>query len=290
MSRGDLLRTRCRGQESVCRWRGGRGRVGRGCRRGRRARGRRRRRGRGGGCSRRDRGPLGGSRLGWRLRASARRARGEDEREHDQQEREGAKSHRLMALLLDVHELDLEVQRRVGGDDLPHAVVAVRERRRDDELALPTDFHPDDPLVPTSNHLPLAEGEDERLPALSRAVELLPVEERPHVVDAHGVARLGHGPLSDDQVRRHELRVRIGRRGGGSGSRRARLGSGRLGRRRGGSRRVGGDGDWLGRGREAVAGGQSADGACGARGAGEKSQGGEGGDRAEGRHVRGRER
>src|SRR6202034_3280507 len=121
--------------------------------------------------------------------------------------------------------------------------------RGDDELSLAADCLPDAPLVLPADHLPLAEGEGERLPPLSRAVELFSVEERPHVMDADGVARLRRGPLADEDVGGRQLCVWVGR---GGARRRGRL----LGRRGGGRRRVGGDrGDRLGGGGEAVAGG-----------------------------------
>src|SRR6185436_5669978 len=99
------------------------------------------------------------------------------------------------------------------------ATLAVRELRRDGELALPADLHTYDTLIPPLNDLASAELEVEGLVAVLRAVELLPVGECARVVHAHLVARLGLLALADDEILHVELGIRIGgrRRGGGRG-------------------------------------------------------------------------
>ncbi len=127
------------------------------------------------------------------------------------------------------------------------ALRPVGERRRNHELALFADLHPENPLFPPFDDAALAEHEVERLLAVARAVELFSIRERPHVVNTHDVAILRRRALARRNFRdRHGLRRRdLRRRGRGRG--------GRGGRRRGdGARRGSGaglGGNGFGRGR-----------------------------------------
>src|SRR5262249_55000685 len=80
------------------------------------------------------------------------------------------------ALRVRAEELDLEQQRRPGGDDAAGAVRTVAERRRDDEPTLAADLHPLDALVPALDHLAGAEAKAEGHAAvLVGAVDLAPL-------------------------------------------------------------------------------------------------------------------
>src|SRR5580693_5534416 len=75
--------------------------------------------------------------------------------------------------LFHLDELDLEDQRRVGWDQpVAAAARAVAEFGRDDKRARAAGPHAGDALVPTADHLPGAQLEDDRLTALARSVEL----------------------------------------------------------------------------------------------------------------------
>src|SRR5690606_5541116 len=87
---------------------------------------------------------------------------------------------------------------------------AVRHVPRDRELALSADLHARQTFVPALDDLALPDRELERLIAIARAVELLPVHQGARVVDLHLVALLGLGPGADDLVDDLEL-VRPGR-------------------------------------------------------------------------------
>src|SRR5262249_6150177 len=80
--------------------------------------------------------------------------------------------------------------------------------RRDRELAKLADLHAGDALVPAFDDLPGAELERESAPAIARAVELLSVGERAHVVHGDGAAgfrlRAGAGAkVLDDELVGH---------------------------------------------------------------------------------------
>src|SRR5262245_2048644 len=85
-----------------------------------------------------------------------------------------------------LQQLDLEDQRRVRRDDVPRPALAVPEARRDDQLSLPAHFHPLQALLPTLDHLALAQGDRaERLAAVQAAIELLAALQGAGVVDRH---------------------------------------------------------------------------------------------------------
>ena len=98
----------------------------------------------------------------------------------------------MRARLLDREQLDVERQRRVAGDaavtserwrtddDALGAGLAVRERGRDGELALATDLHARDTLVPALDDLALTEAEGERR-ALGAAASEQAKYERAHL-------------------------------------------------------------------------------------------------------------
>src|SRR5687767_5458929 len=76
--------------------------------------------------------------------------------------------------LLDLEEIDLEHQRRVGRDHAAGAAGAVTHRWRNREDSRAADLHACHAFIPSGNHLARAEREVERLIAVFRAVELLP--------------------------------------------------------------------------------------------------------------------
>src|SRR5436190_24293763 len=100
-----------------------------------------------------------------------------------------------MRASFDVQKLDIEQQRRVRGNRAAGAARAVAELGGNDQGSRAADLHPGDALVPASDDLPGAELERERVVAVARAVELLPVMigrrrivEPPRVVHRHGLA------------------------------------------------------------------------------------------------------
>src|SRR6202035_528010 len=80
---------------------------------------------------------------------------------------------RLIALLFDVEELDVEDQRGVRRNDAAGAAGAVAELGRNDQRALAADLHGRDAFVPAANDLADADLERERLVAIDRRVEFL---------------------------------------------------------------------------------------------------------------------
>ena len=89
---------------------------------------------------------------------------------------------------------------------VPGAAAAVCHRRRDRQLASPTDAHPGHAGVPARDHLALAELEPERLAAVPRGVELLARAERDtDVVHGHLLACRRLVAVADDQVVDPEL-------------------------------------------------------------------------------------
>ena len=117
--------------------------------------------------------------------------------------------------LLDAEKVDVEEQRRVRRN-LPAARIAVGERGRNHEPPRPADFHTDDTLIPTTDHLSDAEREGEgrladrgvELQAL--VVRLRRVVQPAGVVHGHRRAADGVGAGPDDDV---GLRERDARRG-----------------------------------------------------------------------------
>src|SRR5574341_485818 len=57
-----------------------------------------------------------------------------------------------------VQKIDLENQRGVGRNGFSAAFGSVTERRRNREFSFPPDFHPHEPLIPTTNNPPCAES------------------------------------------------------------------------------------------------------------------------------------
>ena len=93
----------------------------------------------------------------------------------------------------DAEQLDLEHQRRIRRDHAARAARAVREVRRNGELALAADFHAGD-------HLPPAEAEFERIVAIDARVELPAVGEPAGVMQGDVVTRCGDRAVADDEV------------------------------------------------------------------------------------------
>src|SRR5882724_10371363 len=84
----------------------------------------------------------------------------------------GSRARRLRASLLELEQLDLEHQRRVGRDHAAGAARAVTELGRDQQRALRPDLHAGNAFVPALDDLPVAEREGEGAAAIERAVEL----------------------------------------------------------------------------------------------------------------------
>jgi len=91
------------------------------------------------------------------------------------------------ARLVDLHELSLEDQGRVGGDNTANSTVAVGKVRGDGELALLANLHAQKALVPALDDLAIANGEGERVTAVVAGIELLAAGESALVVDVNGV-------------------------------------------------------------------------------------------------------
>src|SRR5262249_40583364 len=71
---------------------------------------------------------------------------------------------------LDLEQLDLEDERRVRRDHGRKPALAVREVRRDRQLAQRAHLHARDALIPPLDDAPAPEREAEALPAVARAV------------------------------------------------------------------------------------------------------------------------
>lgn len=106
---------------------------------------------------------------------------------------------------VDLNELGLEDECRVGGDNAADSAVAIRKMRRNRQLALLADFHAQEALVPALNDLALTNRETERLAAVIAGVKLVAVGEGALVVNLDGVACrernwLAHSSSSTESV------------------------------------------------------------------------------------------
>jgi len=118
--------------------------------------------------------------------------------------------------LLDVEELDIENEDRVGGDGASRgAAGAVPVLRLDGEPRLLPLAQLLDAVIPSTDDAPTADAELEGVPALHGAVELLPVGQLTGVVDDDGVAGLGerHPVPGLQRLDPNELRECLGVRG-----------------------------------------------------------------------------
>ena len=91
-------------------------------------------------------------------------------------------------LSVDLDELRLEDQSRVGGDDATDGPVSVGQIGSDGQLALLADLHAEEALVPALDDLAGADLETKGLLAVVARVELLAVGEGALVVDLDAVA------------------------------------------------------------------------------------------------------
>jgi hypothetical protein len=91
-------------------------------------------------------------------------------------------------LVLDLDELSLKDERRVGRDDTADGAVSVGEVGGDGELAPLADLHAEEALIPALDDLALADGEVERLAAIVAGVELGAIGEGTTVVNGNGVS------------------------------------------------------------------------------------------------------
>src|SRR6185312_17234052 len=89
----------------------------------------------------------------------------------------------VMAVSVDLEQLDLEDQRGIGRDHVAGAALAVAEFRRNGQLAFAADLHAGDALIPTLDDPAGAQLEGERPFAIEAAVELLAVGQPAGVVD-----------------------------------------------------------------------------------------------------------
>src|SRR5688572_9833913 len=113
----------------------------------------------------------------------------------------------LQCRLLDLEEIDLEHQRRVGWNHAARSTSAVTHRWRNREDSRAADLHAGHAFIPARNHLARAEREVERLIAVFRAVELLParvgparVVEPAGVMNADQISAASLGALADFHV------------------------------------------------------------------------------------------
>jgi len=93
--------------------------------------------------------------------------------------------------LVDLEELDLELESRVGWDDRREATGTVGVIWSADEVRLLPDGELRNTLVPAFDHSTHADLGDEWRSPISGRVELGSIKERPNVVDADRVAFLG---------------------------------------------------------------------------------------------------
>lgn len=75
-----------------------------------------------------------------------------------------------MIFLTHLKQLDIEDQPRVGRDRPASAARAIAQLRWDIQPPLPADLHARDTHIPTIDHLPAAEVEDERLAAIEKRI------------------------------------------------------------------------------------------------------------------------
>src|SRR5688572_2472497 len=113
----------------------------------------------------------------------------------------------LQCRLLDLEEIDLEHQRRVGRDHAAGAAGAVTHRWRNREDSRAAYLHAGHAFIPARNHLARTEREIERLIAVFRTVELLPafvgparVVEPTSVMNADQISAAGLSALADLHV------------------------------------------------------------------------------------------
>src|SRR2546428_3678615 len=99
--------------------------------------------------------------------------------------------------LFHVEQLDLELERGIGRDDVAGAARAVAERRRHDEDAFAADLHASHAFVPTLDDLATAERERERLTTVLGAVEPGAVHQPAGVVDDSRLAGHRRGAAAD---------------------------------------------------------------------------------------------
>ena len=116
--------------------------------------------------------------------------------------------------LVDLHQLDVKIQRRPRRNDVTGSTITIGQPRRDDQLTTRPGTHVEQTLVPSLDHLTLAQGELERLAAVQARVELGAVRQRTCRVTA-------------GQVRSWSCQGR-GRAAQGQGRDRAGTGKGRI--------------------------------------------------------------
>jgi hypothetical protein len=98
--------------------------------------------------------------------------------------------------LLNLDELGLEDESRVGGDDTADSTAAIGKIGGNSELALLAHLHAEEALIPALDDLAITDSELERVTAVVAGVELLAVGESAPVVDCDGVTALGLGSLA----------------------------------------------------------------------------------------------
>lgn len=100
--------------------------------------------------------------------------------------------------LLDLDELDVKLESRVGGDS-GNLLVSISKLGGDGEATLSTNVHANETLVPAGDNLTAAKDEREGL-AASVGVELLSVLQLANVTHAEALAWLCGGSGSDLDV------------------------------------------------------------------------------------------
>src|SRR5438552_152375 len=83
---------------------------------------------------------------------------------------------------LDVNQLDIEQERRIGRDDVARTARAVAEFRRDCQFTPAAHLHAHHPFVPAFDDLADTDHELEWLAAITRTIELAAVRQRARVV------------------------------------------------------------------------------------------------------------
>src|SRR3954469_7709475 len=99
---------------------------------------------------------------------------------------------RFSETLTNFAQLDFEEQRGIRREYASRSARAVAELGRDRQLALAADLHAGHAFVPAADHVPLAEREHERLPAVLARIELAALravcEQPARVVHGHFAA------------------------------------------------------------------------------------------------------
>src|SRR3989338_3461956 len=103
-------------------------------------------------------------------------------------------------LLFHANQLNLKNQSRVWRNRACYSPLAVSEIPRNRELSFASNLHTRNAMVPTGNHITLADSKRKRNHAVERAVKFGAVGQRARVVHRNRVACFGFGAGPDFQI------------------------------------------------------------------------------------------